>query len=137
MYAEDRTTIIDRREMLRVKLKSLAAEARIIRHEELRSKGTIRTELHRHRIDVVRTVARETHIAYGLIRGRTMNQMEPTRKSEPDWDAVAKMLKRYGPANWEPLLEAAKNAGQSVAVVIGLKPAFEGASDFGVVGVTA
>lgn len=34
MYGKDRTTITDRREMLRVKLKSLGEEARIIRLEE-------------------------------------------------------------------------------------------------------
>lgn len=92
--------IVDRREMLRVKLKSLAAEAKIIRREEKRSHGALREELYRHRIDVVRAVSRNTHIAYGLIKGRTLDQMEPTRKSEPDWDAVAKMISKYGPREY-------------------------------------
>ena len=96
MYDKDKN-IIDRREMLRVKLKSLAAEARIIRREEQRTFGALRDELHRHRVDIVRKVARDTHIAYGLIRGKTIDQMEPTRKFDPDWDAVNKMVAKYGP----------------------------------------
>jgi len=97
MYAKDRTTIIDRREMLRVKLKSLAEEARIIRHEERKSYGSLRNELHLHRVWQVRRAARETHMAYGLIKGLTVDQIEPKRKSDLNWEAVNKMLKTYGP----------------------------------------
>jgi hypothetical protein len=100
MYDRDRNTIIDRREMLRVKVKSLAAEARIIRREEQRSHGQLRQELHEHRAQYLRGIARSTHIAYGLIKGRTIEQMEPTRTSEPDWDAIDKMLKKYGPKDF-------------------------------------
>lgn len=98
--------IHDRREMLKIKLKSLAAEAKIIRKEERKTRGTLREELYRHRIDVVRVVARDTHIAYGIIRGKTIDQMEPTRKSEPNWDAIEKMVKKYGPKE-VPQLKAA------------------------------
>lgn len=92
----------DRREMLRVKLKSLAEEARIIRKEEQRTSGVLRQELYLHRIGVVRCAARNTHIAYGLIRGRTIEQMEPTRQSEPDWDAINRMVEKYGPKKDKP-----------------------------------
>lgn len=95
MYRDNK--IVDRREMLRVKLKSLAAEARIIRREERRARGELREELYLHRINDVRRAARSTLLAYGLIRGRTLDQMEPKRYSEPDWDAIGKMLKKYGP----------------------------------------
>lgn len=98
MYAKDHVTIIDRREMLRVKLKSLAAEAKIIRAEEQRTHTVLRSELHDHRVKVVRSEARCTHLAYGFIRGRTLEQMEPSSETEPDWDRVRKMLKKYGPA---------------------------------------
>ena len=103
MYEKDRTTIIDRREMLRVKLKSLAEEARIIRREEQRTHGFLRDELHTHRVRVVRHQARITGLAYGFIKGRTLEQMEPTRKEMPIyidnlmWTDVRKMLKKYGP----------------------------------------
>lgn len=86
--------IIDRREMLKIKLKSLAAETRIIRHQEKKTRGALREELYRHRIDVVRKVARDTHIAYGLIRGRTLEQIEPQSYSSPDWNAINKMIEK-------------------------------------------
>lgn len=88
--------IVDRREMLRVKVKSLAEEAKIIRREERKTQGDLRNELHEHRVTVVRRAARDAHIAYGLIRGLTIDQMEPTRKSEPDWEAIKKMVFKYG-----------------------------------------
>jgi hypothetical protein len=99
--------IIDRREMLRIKLKSLAEEARIIRREERKTTGYLREALYLHRINDVRRAARDAHIAYGLIKGRTIEQMEPSRKSEPNWDAVEKMLKKYGPAETPVLKKAA------------------------------
>lgn len=103
MYAKDRKTVVDRREMLRVKVKSLAEEARIIRREEQKSHGWIRDQLYLHRINEVRRAARDAHIAYGLIKGRTIEQMEPGRKSEPNWEAINKMLKKYGPKDAAPL----------------------------------
>lgn len=107
MYAQDRKTVIDRREMLRVKVKSLAEEARIIRREEQKSHGWIRDQLHLHRINEVRRAARDAHIAYGLIKGRIIEEMEPNRKSEPNWEAIKKMVKKYGPANAASLKLAA------------------------------
>lgn len=107
MYAHDRCTIIDRREMLRIKLKSLAEEARIIRKEEHRSWGQLRNELHLHRVGIVRKTARDTHIAYGLLKGRTIEQIEHGAKTEPDWDAINKMLKKYGPKDQAPFRIAA------------------------------
>ena len=96
MYKDQK--LYDRREMLRVKIKSLAEEARIIRREEQRAAGwELRTELHLHRVGVVRSATRDALMAYGLIRGRTPEQTEPRAKTEPNWDAVDKMLKKYGP----------------------------------------
>lgn len=89
--------IQDRREMLRVKVKSLAAEAKIIRREERRSRGQLREELYLHRIGIVRREARSAHLAYGLIKGRTIEQMEPTSKSAPDWTKVKRLCEKYGP----------------------------------------
>lgn len=100
MYAKDKTTIQDRREMLRVKLKSLAEEARIIRREELRSWGQLRTELHLHRVKEVRSEARHTHLAYGFIRGLPLDRIEAKSETPPNWERVRKMVKRYGPANF-------------------------------------
>lgn len=106
MYKND--VLIDRREMLRVKLKSLAEEARIIRHEERRAGATyLRNELWQHRVFVVRKAARDTHIAYGLIRGLTIDQIEPKRYSEPNWEAIEKMVKKYGPKEMREFKKAA------------------------------
>jgi len=93
--------LYDRREMLRVKLKNLAQEARLIRREETRTRaGQLRDELALHRRTIVRTAARETHLAYGFIRDIPLERMERNCGSKdwlpPDWAAVAKMVRRYG-----------------------------------------
>lgn len=115
MYAKDKTTILDRREMLRVKAKSLAAEAIIIRKEEKRSQGALRNELHDHRVNVVRKVARETGIAYGIIKGRTLSQMEQISYEAPDWDKIRAMVKKYGHTSDATTLEQ-QIAGWKVSV---------------------
>lgn len=90
--------IKDRRKMLRIKFMSLAAEARIIRKEEKHTRNnTLREELYLHRIKVVRKHARDTHIAYALLRGRTYAQVEPKAYTDPDWPSIVSMLKKYGP----------------------------------------
>lgn len=82
---------------LKVKIKSLAAEAKIIKHEEQRSKGTTRSSLASHRKNIVRRESRNSHLAYGYLRGRTYKQLEKTCHSSPDWDRVERMIKKYGP----------------------------------------
>jgi len=90
--------IKDRRKMLKVKLKSLAAESRIIRMEELRTRGGyLRDELCVHRRTIVRSESRHTGLAYGFIRGRTYAQLESTAKTAPDWKRVERMIRQYGP----------------------------------------
>jgi hypothetical protein len=91
----------DKRLFLKVKIKSLAEEARIIRLEECRARDPHNLhELHQHRVDVVRKASRNTLLAYGFLRGRTRAQMEPTAKNEwfnrPNWDEVRRMVKQYG-----------------------------------------
>lgn len=105
-------TMIDRREMLKIKIKSLAEEARIIRKEEngldTRVFGgeLMQRELHHHRIIDVRGAARTSHIAYGLIRGKALDNIEkPIRpRTHSVWDAVRKMIKSYGPVDKEKCL---------------------------------
>ena len=109
--------ILDRREMLRVKIKSLMEEARIIRKEEKRARfGQLREELHFHRVHLVRSEARSTHIAYGLIRGLPWERIEVSPQTPPNWKRIHEMLKKYGPikADWshipgcsQPLKKAA------------------------------
>lgn len=66
----------DRRVMLKIKLKSLADEARCIRREEqLRQGGWLRLELRQHRLGL-RTEARATVLAYTFVRGFQRSRCE-------------------------------------------------------------
>ena len=87
---------------LKVKIKALAAEARIIRFQERKSVGDIRSALSNHRRGDVRRAARETLLAYGYLRGRTYAQVEASTNSTPNWKRVAAMVKRYGPFSYDP-----------------------------------
>lgn len=87
----------DRRRFLKVKLKTLAAEARIIRREEQRTHDpALREALYLHRILKVRRAARNTHLAYGYLRGRSYTQLEASCAEAPDWADVKRMVKQYG-----------------------------------------
>ncbi len=69
---------------LRVKSRSLAEEAKIIRHEKRRAKAAKRTglvnELHGHHMGVVRPTARFTHLAIAYLRGVPYRVVERTNK---------------------------------------------------------
>lgn len=86
--------LVDRREMLRIKAKSLA---------DGRSRSpTIREELHWHRISTVRGEARATYLAYGLIKGKTLDQIEKPKilpRAETVWKKVQTMITKYGPVD--------------------------------------
>jgi hypothetical protein len=104
IYNETRALIMeeirDRRVMLKVKAKSLADEARIIRKEERRASPLLRGELHLHRVSDVRSEARATHLAYGLIRGRSVERIERSQtRTPPLWLRVQTMVKKYGPVD--------------------------------------
>lgn len=101
--------IVDRRELLKIKVKSLADEARTIRHQEKKTQGVFRDELANHRRGVVRDAARHTQLAYGLIRGVDLRQMEANAGmislsgqawGQPDWAAIKKMIVKYGPKDF-------------------------------------
>lgn len=87
---------------LKIKIKTLAEEARIIRKEEKRIKDGKEenkyhiNDLHLHRVGVVRRCARETHLAYAYLRGFSYSDIEKSAKRKPNWDAVAKMVAKYG-----------------------------------------
>lgn len=94
---------------LKVKIKSLAEEARIIRKEEGRAKGRrvkpgeflgrddeLRLSLRYHRIVDVRIEQRASLIAYAFLRGVPFAVVERTPKSQPNWDRVTKMVDKFG-----------------------------------------
>lgn len=82
---------------LKVKVKSLAAEAAIIRMEEGRSRGELRSSLRWHRQYDVRREQRAAQLAYGYLRGVAMTRIEPGAKTKPDWDRVRALVKKFGP----------------------------------------
>jgi hypothetical protein len=103
---------------LKVKIKSLAAEASIIRKEEhrrhfRRSPGSNRTTrinpddvffgLYRHRVGELRTEARAAQLAYGYLRGREYTQLE-AKCDAPPIDRVTYLAKKYGPTMDKTLL---------------------------------
>lgn len=85
----------DHRVYLKVKIKSLAAEAKIIRIEERKNKKA-RAGLAEHRKGTVRTAARHTLLAYGFIRGRKYSAIEAKCQRPPNWDNIWRMVDKYG-----------------------------------------
>jgi hypothetical protein len=102
---------------LKVKIKSLVAEARIIRLEEKRNQETLkhahikaeaeviskraslRDELAKHRRYDIRNEARATYLVYGLLKGKTRKQIEGRATEElpqPMTQAEYNLRKRVG-----------------------------------------
>lgn len=83
---------------LKIKIMSLAAEARIIRKETKRWPGESaeRLGLYHHRIEDVRSEARSGLLAYGFLRGRPYRKMEALGSTVPDWKRVEALITKYG-----------------------------------------
>ncbi len=83
---------------LKIKIKSLAAEARIIRKEEGKLHGMRKWGLQHHRTTVVRDAARRTLVAYQYLRGRDWESSasRDVVVQKRDWPAIEKMIKKYG-----------------------------------------
>jgi len=81
---------------LKVKVKSLAVEAAIIRLEETRSRGELRSSLRFHRQHDVRREQRCAQLAYGYLRGVDRARIEPGAKTDPDWERVKALVKKFG-----------------------------------------
>jgi hypothetical protein len=98
---------------LKIKLKHLAAEARIIKHQERKmgghNWGPKAAFFREHRINNVRPECRATHIAYGYLRGRTYKQIEGFKEGgysggrvrkntypQGMWQRVIDMVRKYG-----------------------------------------
>jgi hypothetical protein len=89
---------------LKIKIKTLAAEAKIIKAEESKWPGIsdMRTSLHEHRILVVRRENRSSQLAYGFLRGRDYNVMEWKCYEQPNWKAVEEIAQRFGRPYFKP-----------------------------------
>jgi hypothetical protein len=91
----------NRIKMLKVKIKSLAAEAKIIRLEErkaLKAKDyTLYARLREHRTANVRQEARHSQLAYTCIKNtQPYERIERTCRSKPQWGEVTSMVNRFG-----------------------------------------
>lgn len=89
--------MINKKLGLRVKVKHLAEEAKIIRKEEKRTNGDTREWLYLHRIHSVRPECRATHIAYAFAKGTALKKVEkyPSEIPSSVWARVAKMVNLY------------------------------------------
>jgi hypothetical protein len=82
------------RSKFRVKIKSLAEEARIIRREESRQRTNAdRGVLHQHRVGIVRREARASLLAYAFSRGVPYSVLECRHSSEIDAKRIAEIVK--------------------------------------------
>lgn len=90
--------------LLKVKIKSLAEEARIIRLEERRAisrkDAYILAELHAHRVSIVRREQRASYLAYAFLREIPYARCEPRAKTDPDWALVQRVALKFAGANW-------------------------------------
>lgn len=105
--SERKIMATDRRRLLKIKLKSLGAEAAIIRKEEMKAKFSkrpeviqLREEMHSHRVHELRAETRATLLAYSYLRGKKYRQIEP-RSNLEQWEArvkkIVSMVAKYGP----------------------------------------
>ena len=88
---------------LRVNIKSLAAESKIIKKEIRKTSNTqIKNELHLHRISKVKTEARAANLALAAVRNIEYNVVESkATKTQPNWNRVKEkfLLHTCGPKN--------------------------------------
>lgn len=111
------------RAFLKIKIKSLAAEASIIRKSEIKHRDairnatsrqvpysrvvkhdTIRESLYLHRTKDVRSEARSAQLAYGLLRGLSYLQLESSCKVTPSSRRIAELIVKYGNVHKEKAL---------------------------------
>jgi hypothetical protein len=88
---------MNRKIALKIKVKHLAQEARIIRKEEQRSRGDTRDWLYLHRINSVRPECRASHLAYAFSKGTPLAKVEkyPHEIPTSTWKRVTKMIVLY------------------------------------------
>lgn len=104
---------------LKIKIMSLSAEQVIIRKETWKAKAHDRwarnqgsnnyvggaSSLVDHRVNYVRPHLRSCFIAYGLIRGKKLGEIETPRSEkslarkpykEPNWEEIGRLIRKYG-----------------------------------------
>jgi hypothetical protein len=106
---------------LKIKAKHLAAEAKIIKHEEHKLKRRIerakakslsadklraqRLDIADHRRSVLREEARSTHLARACIKGTPYRVVEKFSYEAPNLSRVIKLVEKYSSKKKEEVLE--------------------------------
>jgi hypothetical protein len=81
---------------LRVNVKSLASEAKIIRHEVKKSGDReVADSLHAHRMTRLKPEARLANLALAYVKGKNYSQVENNSKTKPSASALTRKLKRF------------------------------------------
>lgn len=81
---------------LRVNIKSLAAEAVIIRKQTHSTKNVaIKNSLYLHRVGPLRTEARHAQLALAAIRGKDYKLIEKNAQSQPNWKKIYQKIERH------------------------------------------
>jgi hypothetical protein len=94
---------------LKIKIKSLSEEARIIRCEEKKytvhgryrnlpsgERHDLNFGLHDHRVRVVKSALRSSYLAYAFIRGKKRVSVEHKCFVDPDFGEVGRLAYKYG-----------------------------------------
>jgi hypothetical protein len=81
---------------LKIKVRSIADEAKSIRQEAKKTSGEVKWGLNHHRTTVVRDHARHNLLAYGILRGVPYRAMEQKCHERPKFSRVETIAKRFG-----------------------------------------
>ena len=81
---------------LKIKIKSLADEAKTIRVEANKTSGMAKWRLNDHRTGIVRSHARLNLLAYGILTGMPYERMEKKCYEAPNFNEVSKIALRFG-----------------------------------------
>lgn len=96
----------DRRLHLKIKIKTLAAEAEIIRFEAKKVKEWDKWCLNDHRTDIVRKAARRNLLAYAMMRGKPYSKVEPktnTPLEKYHFEQIVGIARRFGCSDLEQI----------------------------------
>jgi hypothetical protein len=113
---------------IKVKILSLAAEAKIIRKQEQKARAHgnryLRVGLADHRRGIVRNEARHAQLAYGFLRGVPYKKMEAKCHPgcEPDFKKVKSSIERY--------ICTRRQTGEEVTEYGWVAPTYEPREDF-------
>ena len=81
---------------LRIKIKSLVAEAQIIRQEAKKTSGNVKWGLNDHRKMVVRHHIRHNLLAYCIIKGTPYSAIEKKCEILPDFKKIVVIARKFG-----------------------------------------